>query len=85
MFTVTLMTNHAMYLDSGLVANLVEAMKADAPRWLDPNHCAEFDAPKIPKNINKVWESLSAEGVDLVWQKAGDRKNRCCWPTWTAR
>ncbi|ABD53169.1 phosphoserine phosphatase SerB [Jannaschia sp. CCS1] len=76
MFTVTLMTNHAMYLDGSLVTNLVKAMNAEAPRWLDPNHCAEFDTPKIPKNIQTVWESLSAEGVDLVWQKAGDRKKR---------
>lgn len=76
MFTLTLMTNSAMYLDQSLVANLRKAMDGQEARWLDPNHCAEFDAAKIPKNINTVWESLSAEGVDLVVQKAGDRKRK---------
>ncbi|OAN80062.1 phosphoserine phosphatase SerB [Jannaschia sp. EhC01] len=76
MFTITLMTNHAMYLDSSLVTNLRNAMGGGEAVWLDRNHCAEFDAPKIPRNIQTVWESLSAEGVDLVWQKAGDRKRR---------
>lgn len=76
MFTVTLMTNHAMYLDPGMVTNLRNAMGGGDALWLDPNHCAEFDAPKIPKNISTVSESLSAEGVDLVVQKAGDRKRK---------
>ncbi|UWQ95829.1 phosphoserine phosphatase SerB [Rhodobacteraceae bacterium M385] len=76
MFTVTLMTNHAMYLDTNLVTNLRNAMGGGDATWLDPNHCAEFDAPKIPRNIQTVWESLSAEGVDMVWQKAGDRKRK---------
>lgn len=76
MFTLTLMTNSAMYLDASLVANLRNAMGGGDAVWLDPNHCAEFDAPKIPRNINTVWESLSAEGVDLVVQKAGDRKRK---------
>jgi phosphoserine phosphatase len=76
MFTVTLLTNSAMYLDASLVANLRNAMGGGDATWLDPNHCAEFDAPKIPKNIDTVWESLSAEGVDLVVQKAGDRKRK---------
>lgn len=76
MFTVTLMTNHAMYLDTNLVMNLRNAMGGGEATWLDPNHCAEFDAPKIPRNIQTVWESLSAEGVDMVWQKAGDRRRK---------
>lgn len=76
MFTVTLMTNHAMYLDASLVKNLQTAMSGGDSRWLDPNHCAEFDAKKKPKNIETVWKSLSAEGVDLVVQKAGDRKRK---------
>lgn len=74
MFTITLMTNSAMYLDKSLVTNLRNAMGGGEPVWLDPNHCAEFDATKVPKNIDTVWQSLSAEGVDLVVQKAGDRK-----------
>ncbi|WP_224816692.1 phosphoserine phosphatase SerB [Hasllibacter sp. MH4015] len=76
MHVVTLMTNSAMYLDPGLVTNLRNAMGGGDAIWLDPNHAAEFEAPKIPKNIGTVWESLSAEGVDLVVQRAGNRKKR---------
>ncbi|QXT40054.1 phosphoserine phosphatase SerB [Gymnodinialimonas ceratoperidinii] len=76
MHTVTLLTNHAMYLDASLVTNLRNAMGGGDATWLDPNHCAEFDVPKIPRNIQTVWESLSAEGVDMVWQKAEDRKRK---------
>ncbi len=76
MFTVTLLTNSAMYLDPSLVKNLRNAMGGGDALWLDPNHCAEFDAPKIPRNIGTVWESLSAEGVDLVVQKAGNRRKK---------
>lgn len=76
MHTVTLLTNHAMYLDASLVANLRNAMGGGDAIWLDPNHCAEFDVPKIPRNIQSVWESLAAEGVDMVWQKAKDRKRK---------
>jgi phosphoserine phosphatase len=76
MHTVTLLTNHAMYLDASLVTNLRNAMGGGDAIWLDPNHCAEFDVPKIPRNIQSVWESLAAEGVDMVWQKATDRKRK---------
>ncbi len=76
MFTITLLTNSAMYLDASLVTSLRNAMGGGDAVWLDPNHCAEFDARRVPKNIEAVWDSLSAEGVDLVVQKAGDRKRR---------
>ncbi|MFW5655277.1 MAG: phosphoserine phosphatase SerB [Roseicyclus sp.] len=76
MFTVTLITNPAMYLDQNLVSNLRDAMDGDEVRWLDPNHAAEFDVRKLPKNLPAVWTSLQAEGVDLVAQPAGNRRRK---------
>ena len=76
MFTVTLLTNSAMYLDRSLVTNLRNAMGGGDAVWLDPNHAAEFNVPKIPKGIDTVWESLSVEGVDLVVQPSEGRKKR---------
>ncbi len=76
MFTVTLLTNSAMFLDRDLVTNLRNAMGGGDAVWLDPNHAAEFNVPKVPKGIDKVWQSLSAEGVDLVVQPAEGRKKR---------
>ena len=58
MYTVTLITNPAMFLDPALVANLRNAMGGGDAVWLDPNHAAEFDVPKLPKNLSAVWESL---------------------------
>ncbi len=76
MFTVTLLTNSAMFLDRELVTNLRNAMGGGDAIWLDPNHAAEFEVAKIPKGIDTVWKSLSAEGVDLVVQPSGQRKRR---------
>ncbi|MEJ6389884.1 phosphoserine phosphatase SerB [Gymnodinialimonas ulvae] len=76
MFTVTLMTNSAMFLDREMVANLRNAMGGGDAIWLDPNHAAEFDVQKVPKGIDTVWQSLSAEGVDLVVQPSDGRKKR---------
>ena len=76
MFTVTLLSNSAMFLDRELVENLRNAMGGGDALWLDPNHAAEFQIPKVPKGVETVWESLSAEGVDLVVQPSGDRKKR---------
>jgi phosphoserine phosphatase len=76
MFTVTLITNPAMYLDRALVGNLRNAMGGGDARWLDPNHAAEFDIPKLPKNLPTVWDSLQAEGVDLIAQPSANRRKK---------
>lgn len=76
MFTVTLITNPAMYLDRALVGNLQNAMGGGEARWLDPNHAAEFDIPKLPKNLPSVWDSLQAEGVDLIAQRTANRRKK---------
>jgi phosphoserine phosphatase len=76
MYTVTLITNPAMYLDPALVANLRNAMGGGDAVWLDPNHAAEFEVARLPKNLPSVWDSLQAEGVDLVAQPSVGRKKR---------
>ena len=76
MHTVTLLTNSAMFLDKSLVGTLQTAMGGGDALWLDPNHAAEFDIPKVPKNIGTVAESLQAEGVDIAVQPAGNRKRK---------
>jgi phosphoserine phosphatase len=74
MFTVTLITNNAMYLDPALVTSLRNAMGGGDAVWLDPNHAAEFEVPKFPRNMKKVLESVQIEGVDLVAQKTKGRR-----------
>lgn len=76
MFTATLITNPAMFLDATMVAALRNAMGGGEAVWLNPNNAAEFDLPKLPKNIAQVWESLQGEGVDLIVQPAGNRRKR---------
>jgi len=76
MHCITLLTNPAMILEPALVRALRDAMGGGEARWLDPNCAAEFDVPKIPKNLATVRESLQAEGVDLVCQPSGNRKKR---------
>ena len=76
MHTVTLLTNSAMYLDRALVTNLQDAMNGGEPVWLNPNHAAEFEIPKIPRSISNVFENLNAEGVDIVVQKTKDRRKQ---------
>jgi phosphoserine phosphatase len=76
MYTVTLITNPAMYLDPALVGNLRNAMGGGAAVWLDPNHAAEFEVKKLPRNLGEVRDSLQAEGVDLVAQPSEGRRKR---------
>ena len=76
MFTVTLLTNSAMYLDRELVANLRNAMGGGDVLWLDPDHAAEFQVPKLPMGIDTIWQSLSDEGVDLVAQPTEGRRKK---------
>jgi phosphoserine phosphatase len=76
MHTITLITNPAMYLDPALVNNLRNAMGGGDAVWLDPNHAAEFDVPKLPRDMPRIWESLQAEGVDMVAQPSGGRRRR---------
>lgn len=76
MFTVTLVTNPAMYLDATLVASLRNAMGGGDVIWLDPNGAAEFTVPKLPRNLPKIRESVTVEGVDLIAQPSANRKKK---------
>jgi phosphoserine phosphatase len=76
MYTVTLITNPAMVLEPALVTNLRNAMGGGDAVWLDPNHAAEFEVARLPRNIDQVWDSLQAEGVDMVAQPSAGRKKK---------
>jgi phosphoserine phosphatase len=76
MFTVTLITNPAMYLDPALVSNLRNAMGGGDAVWLDPNHAAEFEVRGFRRIWTAVWNSLQAEGVDMVAQPTEGRRKK---------
>jgi phosphoserine phosphatase len=76
MFTVTLITNPAMFLDPALVTNLRNAMGGGDAVWLDPNHAAEFEVAEAAEEPASVWDSLQAEGVDMVAQPSAGRKKK---------
>ncbi|MDG4646999.1 phosphoserine phosphatase SerB [Roseibacterium sp. SDUM158017] len=76
MHTVTLITNPAMYLEPALVDSLRNAMGGGDAVWLDPDHAAEFEVPKLPRDLKSVWESLQAEGVDMVAQPSVGRRKK---------
>jgi phosphoserine phosphatase len=76
MFTVTLITNPAMILEPALVRSLRDALGGGDAIWLDPNCAAEFEVPKLPKNLRDIRGSLNAEGVDLIGQPTVNRRKR---------
>lgn len=76
MFTITLVTNPALVLEPALVRSLRDALGGGDAIWLDPNCAAEFAVAKLPKNLPRIRESLSAEGVDLVAQPSANRRKR---------
>ena len=52
MHTVTLITNPAMVLDPALVAKPAQRDgRGGDVVWLDPNHAAEFEVARLPKNL----------------------------------
>jgi phosphoserine phosphatase len=76
MFTVTLITNPAMILEPALVRSLRDALGGGDAIWLDPNCAAEFEVPKLPKNLRDIRDSLNGEGVDLIAQPSANRRKR---------
>jgi len=76
MFTVTLVTNPAMILEPALVRALRDAMGGGEAVWLDPNSAAEFPVSKMPRNLDEIRASLTAEGVDLVCQPSAGRRKK---------
>ena len=76
MFTATLITNPAMYLEPALVDSLRNAFGGGDILWLAPDKAAEFTLPKRPRNEDQIWSSLQAEGVDLVIQSSNGRRKK---------
>jgi len=76
MFTATLVTNPAMFLDPALVDSLRNATGGGDVIWLCPNNAAEFRLQKAPKNVPQLWTSLQAEGVDLILQPTANRRKK---------
>jgi len=76
MFTITLLTNPAMILDAQLVASLRNAMGGSDVIWLRPDMAAEFAVSKLPRNLPQIWDSLQAEGVDMLAQPTANRRKK---------
>ncbi|NKX45137.1 phosphoserine phosphatase SerB [Roseicyclus persicicus] len=76
MFTLTLVTNPAMILDPALVRALRDALGGGDAVWLDPNCAAEFEVAKLPRTLDDIRTSLTAEGVDLVAQPSAGRRKK---------
>jgi len=77
MYVVTLLTAPSNpSLESALVENLRNAWGGGDADWLAVNEAAEFAVEQIPSNFWDVWESLQAEGVDLVIQPAEGRRKK---------
>ncbi|QBY02022.1 phosphoserine phosphatase SerB [Rhodophyticola sp. CCM32] len=76
MFTATLFTNPAMYMERALVDSLRNALGGGDILWLAPDRAAEFPIPSCPKNEDQIWHGLQAEGVDLVIQPMEGRRKK---------
>ena len=77
MYVVTLLTSPAKpSLESALIENLRNAWGGGDADWLAVNEAAEFPVQAMPSNFWDVWDSLQAEGVDLVIQPAEGRKKK---------
>ncbi|WP_420396487.1 phosphoserine phosphatase SerB [Nioella sp.] len=77
MYIATLLTNPATpRLEGALVESLRNAWGGGDALWLSPDVAAEFALAEIPSNRWHVWESLQAEGVDLVVQLEEGRRKK---------
>ena len=77
MYVVTVLTAPSNpSLESALVENLRNAWGGGDADWLAVNEAAEFAVEQIPSNFWDVWESLQAEGVDLVIQPTEGRRKK---------
>jgi phosphoserine phosphatase len=76
MYIATLITNPAMLLEPALVIGLRDAMGGGDAVWLHPNNAAEYSVPQIPRNLDRVRDTLQGEGVDIVVQPAENRRKR---------
>lgn len=75
MFIATLIARPGA-LDPALADSLRNAWGGGDILWLSPDEAAEFGLATLPANQWKVWESLQAQGVDLVIQPDGNRRKK---------
>lgn len=77
MFIATLIANPVRAnLDRATVEALRDAWGGGAARWLNPGIAAEFPLDAIPANRWIAWEGLQGLGIDLVVQRAVDRRKK---------
>lgn len=77
MFAVTLLVAPSeRQLEPALVENLRNAWGGGDAVWLSVGEAAEFPIPAIPDTAETVWQSLQADGVDLVIQPAEGRRKK---------
>jgi phosphoserine phosphatase len=66
----------ARSLDPALVESLRNAWGGGDAIWLSPDEAAEFSLAAIPDNLEQVWQSCQALGVDLVVVPTRGRRKR---------
>jgi phosphoserine phosphatase len=66
----------ARNLDPALVESLRNAWGGGDAVWLSPDEAAEFSLGMMPGNLEEVWQSCQALGVDLVVVPEGGRRKR---------
>jgi len=76
MFIVTVLTAPDRRLDPALVDSLRNAWGGGDVFWLAPDEAAEFGVTRQPANQWDVWDSLQAQGVDLVIQPGENRRKK---------
>jgi len=76
-YIATLLTNpKTPVLEPVLIDNLRSAWGGAKARWLSVGEAAEFPLPDRPENFQDIWQSLQADGIDLVVQPSAGRKKR---------
>jgi len=63
-------------LDPALVRAVRNAWGGGEVAWLAPGEAAEFPLPAVPGDRETTWQSLQAEGVDLLVQPGEGRRKR---------
>ena len=76
MFIVTALTSPDRHLDPALVDSLRNAWGGGDIYWLAPDEAVEFGVSRLPANQWDVWDSLQAQGVDLVIQPTQNRRKK---------
>jgi len=77
MYIVTLITNPAKpCLDREAVEALRNAWGGGDAQWLSAGEAAEFEVQNAPRNGPDVWQSLQAEGIDLIIQPKENRRKK---------